>query len=41
MAVVEGMEDEGDDKLWTKCGKFYIDDGVKAVVFSGGIHTTQ
>ena len=35
------MESQGDDELWTKCGKFYVEDGVEELVRSGGIHTKK
>ena len=40
MASGGGMEAQRDDKLWTKSGEFYVDDGVEALVCSGGIHAS-
>ena len=35
------MEYQGDDKLWTKCGNLYVDDGVEELVRSWGINANQ
>ena len=37
----KGMADQRDDKLRPEHGKFYVDNGVKEVARSRGLHTTQ
>ena len=41
VAAGGGMADQGDDKIWPKYGKFYANNGVEALVRSGGVNTDQ